>query len=186
MRGSRASKRSEAVRTAEQRGPKVAPKGTEHPAQLEPTATCRPARTSRAQRTRATPPQRHRRRCMATARPATTAQVLQGGRLAPRCSGSSHAPPTLPPHLPALACRRAGSHSCPPSRSAGRSQRPCPEQARGARAPSSRVVSSSGAPRPSRSRVSHRRPAGSDRKSALRAMRPCRAIQLSFTPVLEQ
>ena len=150
-----------------------------HPAQLEPSATCRPARTSRAQRTRATPPQRHRRRCMATARPATTAQERQGGRLEPRCSGSSHAPPTLPPQLPALACRRAGSHSCPPSRSAGRSQRPCPEQARGARAPSSRVVSSTqrrpsisqppaGGPPEVTGKAPSERPSNPTRRSSLR------------------
>ena len=59
---------------AEQRWPKVAPKGTEHPAHLEPAAACRPARTPRRPPTRAAPPQRHGRRRMAAARLGAAAQ----------------------------------------------------------------------------------------------------------------
>ncbi len=44
-----------------------------------------------------------------------------GGRPPPRCGGSSRTSPTLPPHTPAPACRRDGTHSRPPSRRTGRS-----------------------------------------------------------------
>ena len=54
-----------------------------------------------------------------------------------RCGGSSHATPTLAPRLPAPAYRLASTHSCPPSRRAGRSYHPRPPAGWGAAAPSS-------------------------------------------------
>ena len=116
---------------AEQRWPKVAPKGTEHPAHLEPAAACRPARTPRRPPTRAAPPQRHGRRRMTAARPAGAAQERWWAPGATLRRQLSHEPyrSALPPlRLRAVrsartAVRRAGGRvaaSAPAPSNAGR------------------------------------------------------------------
>ena len=67
-------------------------------------------------------------RPQAAARPAAAAAKELTERPISRCGGSSRATPTLPPHPPAPACRRDGTDSRPPSRSAGRSYHPPPPQ----------------------------------------------------------
>ena len=120
--------------------PKVAPKGTKHAAQLEPTTACRPARIRRGPPTRAAPPQRHRRRRMAAARAATTTQERQR---APddtlRWQLLREPYPSAPPpcaHVP------TSQHAQLSTEPAGGSQLPSlPPAARGAAAPSSLQMS---------------------------------------------
>jgi hypothetical protein len=88
------------------------------------TTPCGPYPTvSHGPRTHAVPLLHRTRRPRAAASPAH--KIVTAARC---CGGSSRAPPTLPPHLPALARRPIDTHSCPPSRSAGRAHLPCPLQ----------------------------------------------------------